>query len=180
MQPRTREEKRMSRKLRLPSPALAVALAALFVALSGTAVAAGVPALAKRALTADKAKVADNAKKLGGQTSAQLLATANTAAKAAATAAGTAAAQQPGPASTAVGLVTIKTASAGQMPPGNAIRTIGIACDAGQKVIGGGMSSDGVIVTFDSYPNTDASWEVVIGNLGGGTANVNVYAICLK
>ena len=40
---------------------MAVALAALFVALSGTAVAAGVPALAKRAL------VADNAKKLGRQ-----------------------------------------------------------------------------------------------------------------
>ena len=94
----------MSRKFRLPSPAMAVALAALFVGLSGTAVAAGVPALAKRAL------VADNAKKLGGQTSAQLLATANTAAKASATAAATAAAQQPGPASTAVGLVTVKTA----------------------------------------------------------------------
>ncbi len=57
----------MHRKLRLPSPAMAVALAALFVALSGTAVAAGVPALAKRAL------VADNAKKLGGQTPAALL-----------------------------------------------------------------------------------------------------------
>ena len=54
----------MHRKLRLPSPAMAVALAALFVALSGTAVAAGVPALAKRAL------VADNAKKLGGKTPA--------------------------------------------------------------------------------------------------------------
>ena len=57
----------MSRKLHLPSPAMAVALAALFIALSGTAVAAGVPALAKRAL------VADNAKKLGGQTPAALL-----------------------------------------------------------------------------------------------------------
>jgi hypothetical protein len=66
------------------------------------------------------------------------------------------------------------------MPPGNAIRTVGIACDSGQKVIGGGMSSDGAVATFDSYPNTDASWEVVIGNLGGGTANVTVYAICLR
>src|SRR5688572_19268038 len=94
----------MSRRFHLPSPAMAVALAALFVALSGTAVAAGVPALAKRAL------VADNAKKLNGKTSAALLATANTAAKAAAAAAGAAAAQQPGPASTVVGLVTIKTA----------------------------------------------------------------------
>lgn len=47
---------------RLPSPALAVAL---FVALSGTAVAAGVVPLAKRALTADRAKVSDAAKRLG-------------------------------------------------------------------------------------------------------------------
>ena len=92
----------MARKLRLPSPAMAVALAALFVALSGTAVAAGVPALAKRAL------VAENAKKLGGQTSAALLATANNAAKQAAE---SAAGSQPGPASTAAGLVIVKTAA---------------------------------------------------------------------
>ena len=44
---------------RLPSPALVIAVLALFVALSGTAVAAGIVPLAKRAL------VADNAKKLG-------------------------------------------------------------------------------------------------------------------
>ena len=55
-----------------PSPALVVALLALFVSLSGTAVAAGVVPLAKRALTADKAKVADNAKKLEGQTAAAI------------------------------------------------------------------------------------------------------------
>ena len=45
---------------RLPSPAMIIALVALFVALSGTAVAAGIVPLAKRAL------VADNAKKLNG------------------------------------------------------------------------------------------------------------------
>jgi hypothetical protein len=49
------------RRVRLPSPALAVAVAALAVALGGTAVAAGVVPLAKRAY------VADNAKKLGGK-----------------------------------------------------------------------------------------------------------------
>src|SRR5262249_13982399 len=47
---------------RLPSPALVIALLALFVALSGTAVAAGIVPLAKRAL------VSDNAKKLNGAT----------------------------------------------------------------------------------------------------------------
>jgi hypothetical protein len=55
------------RWIKRPSPALVVAIIALFVALGGTAgavVAAAVP-LAKRAL------VADNAKKLGGQTGQQ-------------------------------------------------------------------------------------------------------------
>jgi Na+-transporting methylmalonyl-CoA/oxaloacetate decarboxylase gamma subunit len=56
-----------------PSPALVVALLALFISLSGTAVAAGVVPLAKRALSADKAKVADNARKLEGKTAAALL-----------------------------------------------------------------------------------------------------------
>ena len=57
-------------RMKRPSPAFVVAMVALFVALGGTAgavVNAAVP-LAKRAL------VADNAKKLGGQTSAQIAA----------------------------------------------------------------------------------------------------------
>ena len=49
-------------KIRLPNPAMIVALLALFVALGGTAVAAGVVPLARRAL------LADNAKKLNGLT----------------------------------------------------------------------------------------------------------------
>ena len=48
--------------LKKPSPALVIALLALFISLSGTAVAAGIVPLAKRALTADKAKVATKAK----------------------------------------------------------------------------------------------------------------------
>ena len=56
------------RKRRLPSPALVVAMLALLVALSGTAVAASlVVPLAKRAL------VADNAKKLSGRTLSQIV-----------------------------------------------------------------------------------------------------------
>jgi len=53
---------------RLPSPATVLALIALFVALSGTAVAAGIVPLAKRAL------VADNAMKLNGLTASALAA----------------------------------------------------------------------------------------------------------
>ena len=58
----------MKGRLERPSPALLVAMLALFVALGGTAgavVTAAVP-LAKRALTAD------NAKKLNGVTAGQL------------------------------------------------------------------------------------------------------------
>ena len=73
------------RKVHKPSPALVVAVIALFVSLGGTAVAAGVVPLAKRAL------VADNAKKLGGQTAQAIAASA---------------ASRPGPASSAAGLVS--------------------------------------------------------------------------
>ncbi len=63
-------------KRHLPSPALIVAGLALFVALTGGAVAAGIVPLAQRAYSADTAKVALNAKKLGGKTPAQLAAAA--------------------------------------------------------------------------------------------------------
>jgi hypothetical protein len=58
----------MLSKLRFASPAMVVALVALFFALSGTAVAAGVVPLAKRAL------FASNAGKLQGRTAAQIAA----------------------------------------------------------------------------------------------------------
>src|SRR5262245_4083403 len=53
----------------LSGPALAVACIALFIALTGGAVAAAVVPIAKRALTADTAL---NAKKLGGKTPAEI------------------------------------------------------------------------------------------------------------
>ena len=65
----------MLRRLRLPSPAMCVALLALVIASTGTAIAADVVPLAKRALTADKAKVATNAQKLNGRTATQIAAT---------------------------------------------------------------------------------------------------------
>jgi hypothetical protein len=60
----------MPRSIPHPSPALAVAMLSLLVALTGTAVASGVVPVATRALNADNA---DNAKKLQGKTSAQLV-----------------------------------------------------------------------------------------------------------
>jgi hypothetical protein len=143
--------------------AFVVSLIALFVALGGTAGAseqAAVP-LAKRAL------VADNAKKLGGQTAAQIIAKG-------AVAGAALSAQTAGPASTAASLVVIKTQAAGAIPAGTGLATFSVTCDTGTKVIGGGMSSDGALATFDSYPKSDTTWEVVVG------ANASVYAICLK
>ena len=65
----------MLRKLRLPSPAMFIALVSLFVALTSTGWAQNAVPLAKRALTADKAKVAANAQRLQGRTAAAIAAT---------------------------------------------------------------------------------------------------------
>jgi Collagen triple helix repeat (20 copies) len=65
---------RISRSRRRPSSALLIAVAALFLALTGGAVAAGVVPLAKHAYTADSATVARNAKHLGGKTAAEIAA----------------------------------------------------------------------------------------------------------
>src|SRR5215510_6524477 len=107
----------MTKRFKRPSPALVVATVALFIALGGTAgavVNAAVP-LAKRALTAD------NAKKLGGQTSQQIAQQA---------------AQLPGPASSAAGLVTVKTTTWSLNPDHGGDFTV--TCDAPQKAVGGG------------------------------------------
>jgi hypothetical protein len=146
-----------------PSPALIVATAALFVALGGTAgavVNAAVP-LAKRAL------VADNAKKLGGMTSAQIA---------------TQAAKTPGPASSAAGLVSVKTGSWSLGPNGESDFTI--ACDAGQKAIGGGWDDPGGFGHgWDDRPMSDGSaWRVymTMADNAPGTQSGGLYAVCLR
>jgi hypothetical protein len=95
--------------IRLPNPAMVVAMLALLVALSGTAVAAGI---------VPKAKVALNALKLQGKTAAQVAALA--------------------PAPTTVGgLVTLKTAP--WSLSGGAVNDFTVTCDSGKKVTGGGF-----------------------------------------
>ena len=148
---------------------MGVAMLALFVALSGIATAAVAVPLAKRAL------VADNAKKLGGRTPAQL----NAASVAAARAAAQTAAAQPGPASTAAGLVVVKNLSGGQLAVDTG-RDFSIACDAGQKVMGGGFTSDGSVFNLDSYPQSDTTWVMFLANAGTAPANVTLYATCLR
>jgi hypothetical protein len=151
----------MRSKLHLPSPAMAVAVAALFVALSGTAVAAGVVPLAKRAL------VADNAKKLAGVTPSALVSQA---------------AQAPGPASTAAGLVVIKTGPWSLNPRQEGNFTV--TCDAGQKAIGGGWSDPGdYSSSYQSLPTADGGgWTILIytASVAPGAQSGNVYAVCLK
>ena len=144
-----------------PSPALVIAVAALFVSLGGTAVAAGVVPLAKRAL------VADTAKKLGGQTSAQLTA---------------AAAKQPGPASSAAGLVTVKTSPWSLGAAGHTDATV--MCDAGQKAVGGGYDDPGgYAYAWDTRPTGDgAGWRVHIDLSKDAPSQQTgaVYAMCLR
>ena len=152
------------------SPALVVALIALFVSLGGTAVAAGVVPLAKRALLADKAKqaaVAEVAKKLGPQGAAALAQQAG---------------QLPGPASTAAGLVSVKTAPFSLNADQQSMFTA--ACGSGEKALSGGFSNDSraLVLPVDSLPTGDGSgWQLYLVNLSDGAgATGTVYAVCLR
>jgi hypothetical protein len=157
-------------RTRRPSAAIVVAMVALFVALGGTAgavVTAAVP-LAKRAL------VADNAKKLGGQSLAQL--TARTAE------AVTAAASAPGPASTASGLVSTKSAAFSVAPDGEQVVTA--TCDSGSKAVGGGFvnPTSALVLSAGSFATSDgAGWTEDLVNFSSSTTGVGaVVAMCMK
>jgi hypothetical protein len=156
-------------RLRLPSPALVIASLALIVALSGTAVAAGIVANARHANKADLATRALNADKVGGKTPVQIAA-----------AGAQAGAQLPGPASSAAGLVTVKTQSAGQIAANNG-GTFSISCDGGAKIMGAGFSSDGPVVNFNSYPTSDTTWTFLLVNADDAAPHdASLYATCLK
>lgn len=155
------------RTSRLPSPSLVVAAIALLFALSGTALAAQqIVPLAKRALVADKAKVALNATKLAGQTPSALVQQA---------------ARAPGPASTAAGLVTVKSEADGQLAAATG-KAFTISCDASQKIVSAGFVSDGpVLVAVGSAPTSDQAWTMGLLNTSDTTpANVTMFATCLK
>jgi hypothetical protein len=141
------------RRIPHPSPALVIALVALFVALSGTAVAAGI---------IPHAKLADNAMKLQGKSPAQVAALA------------------PAPSSLA-GYLTVKSA-AWTLAPGQ-YGDFSAACDSGQKAVGGGYDNpQGAGFSFDTRPTPDgAGWRVYISNFGNTTgASGSVYAVCLR
>ena len=141
----------MMRKLRMPSPALAVALIALFVSLAGTAVAQG-PEV-KRAL------FAVNAGKLKGKTLRQVTRT-------------------PGPASTAGDLIFARTVDRVLAPRQETDVTA--SCGLGAKAISGGFFSDGGVATRDTRATTDNAWTYLVVNLGETSAEVTVQVICLR
>src|SRR5690348_18428437 len=121
------------RRIRVPSPATVLAAIALFVALGGTAVAAGVVPRAKFAL---------NAGKLQGKTAAEVSAL-------------------PGPASSVADLVAVKTASF--TLAANDANAFGVTCDSGEKVVSGGFTSQGTVLGADTAPTTDGTgWQVVL------------------
>jgi len=151
-------------KLGRPSPALVVALLALFVSLSGTAVAAGVVPLAKHALTANTAvtaktaQTAQNALKLGGLTAPQVGALAS------------------GP------TIYVKTqpwvVAAGSDP-----QDFTTTCDTGEHVISGGFDNpDGNALLDGSHPSADGlSWVVNLGDLApSDDAGGTLYAVCMR
>jgi hypothetical protein len=190
----TTKEVKTVRKLHLPSPALVVASIALGVALTGTAVAAGVVPLAKRALNADNAKhalVADAAKKLGPQSTAALV---NQAVSQAVEQAVPKAVEQavpkaveqaslaPGPASTAAGLVVVKTATWSLNPSSSGDFTV--MCDPGQKAIASGWEDpQGYGHEWDNRPTPDGSGfkiYVTLSSTAPSTQSGTIYAVCLK
>jgi hypothetical protein len=145
-------EVRMTRR-RLPSPAIVIALLALFIALSGTAVAAGVVPLAKRAL------VADNAKKLNGVTLKGVVG---------------------GIAAAAPALVNVQTQS--WSLNGGGANDFSLACPSGAKAIAGGFdATSGTALALDTRPSSDqTAWKIFLGNASDSAgASGTLYAVCL-
>ncbi len=140
-------------RIRFPSPAMVVALLALFVALSGTAVAAGIVPLAKRAL------VADNAKKLNGATSKEIVG---------------------GIVAAVPALVSVKSQSWSLNAGGGS--DFSVACGAGEKAISGGFDNpNGDVLAIDTRPSSDGtSWRIFLFNISSSAlASGTLYAVCL-
>jgi hypothetical protein len=136
-----------------PSPALVVALIALFVALSGTAVAAGI---------VPHARLADNSSKLQGKTAAQVAALST-------------------PLTSLGGYVTVKSLQ--YSINAKTDQDVTVACTSGEKAIGGGFDDpNGDVASFDSRPSPDgASWRTYLANFSDSQAATgNAYAICLR
>jgi hypothetical protein len=170
-------------KFRLSGPAFVLALIALFVALGGGAVAAGIVPLARHAITAG---TATNALKLGGKTPAQIKTSLRgvrgpQGVRGPAGAAGPAGPAGPAGASGAAAVsvhTTAYTLNAG------ANQTVVANCGAGQKAIGGGYDSDSAsaVINLDLKPTpADDGWSILLVNQDKNSAphSGTVYVVCL-
>lgn len=179
----------MFRKLRLPSPAMTVAVIALFAGFTGSAIAQSVVPLAKRALTADKAKVAttaQNARKLNGRTAAQVAAIPGPATDAATLNGQTAAqiAATPGPASPIpASAITYRQQSWSVNNEDELARDTAL-CGPNEKVIGGGWDqASGIAYPLRDQPLPDGSgWRVhMLGESGNDLPAVGTFwAVCMR
>ena len=126
-----------------PSPALVIAVLALFISLSGTAVAAGAP-LAKRALSGRQGEAGGQREEArrpdGGGDRREGRADA-------------------GPASSTA--ASCRQAGDDSVAAKNG-REFVIACDGGKKVVSGGFASDGDVIQFDSRPMSDTAWGIYL------------------
>jgi hypothetical protein len=171
------------------TPSLVISVLALFVALAGTGVAANIVPLAKKALTANKAKLADtakNARKLDGQTAAQVASIPGPATDAATLNGKTAAqiAATPGPVSSLpASLFTVRQDSFELSQEGAEART-DAHCLTGEKAIAGGWAiTDGLATVTKDSPAPDGSgWQFkIFADSGNNLPAVGfVYAVCVK
>jgi hypothetical protein len=138
------------------TPALVIAVLALSVALAYAAdavVSAAVP-LARRAL------VAENANKLNGQTAREI-------------------AKTPGPASTAIGIITTRSKTI--QFAGGAVELWTVECSTDEKVISGGFSSDVAVVNLVvSHAVNERTWQWGFANLGSKSGTIRLDAICIR
>jgi hypothetical protein len=136
--------------------AVGAALAASSMAFAGqSATHDAVVALARRAL------VAENAKKLNGQTVRKV-------------------ANIPGPASTAAGIVTTRTKPV--LITANSPGTFfTIDCNPDEKIISAGYSSNAAVLNLVLYhPTTERTWRMGFANLDDKTATTTLYAVCIR
>jgi hypothetical protein len=162
---------------------------ALFVALSSTGFAADIVPLAKRALTADKAKVAtkaNNALKLNNLTATQIAAMPGPATDAATLNGQTAAqiAATPGPASAIPGAAFRVVSRGWSVQVEDDKTTERALCASNEKVVGGGWDqASGVAYVLKDQPLPDLSgWMVLMfAESGNDTpASGSVWAVCMR
>jgi hypothetical protein len=136
---------------------MVVALIALFVSLSGTALAAKPVA---------RALFANNAGKLQGSTRAQVIASA-------------AAAVKPTPVTSVRGLVSVANAEFFALPGSGTTETV--SCTSGRAIsVYWTTTGDGAAVPTNVTPTSESSWRIVMANLRtDGPARGTVSLVCV-